>query len=151
LVAADGAPVLLDFGIATALTPDAARALRLTLTGAGPGPLTAAYASPEQVRGGPVTTATDVYGLGLVLHEWLCGQPAHAGETTTELLCQHLLAPVPPLPARHAGWQPLLDAMLAKDAGRRPADGAAVLRQLKQLPCGPGPFPAGAQGPRNPS
>ncbi len=144
LLRADGSLALADLGSAARRGAGASAVANIVLG-------TPRYAAPEQSQGAPADPAADVYGLGLVLHEWLCGQPAHAGQTTTELLCQHLLAPVPPLPARHAGWQPLLDAMLAKEAGRRPADGAAVLRQLKQLPCGPAPFPAGTQGPRNPS
>jgi serine/threonine-protein kinase len=67
LVRADGEPVLLDFGIAKLLT-DAVQADRHT----GLPWLTPAYASPEQRRGEPVSTATDIHGLGLLLHEILC-------------------------------------------------------------------------------
>ena len=71
LVTADGQARLLDFGIAKLLDEDPADAMRLTE--AGSVPLTPRYASPEQITGDPVTTATDVYSLGMVLYELLTG------------------------------------------------------------------------------
>ncbi len=69
LVGGDGEPRLLDFGIARVLDPDPSSAFTLS----GMFAMTPAYASPEQVRLVPLTTASDVYSLGIVLYELLTG------------------------------------------------------------------------------
>ncbi|MEE8526718.1 MAG: serine/threonine-protein kinase, partial [Thermoanaerobaculia bacterium] len=72
LIAADGEPKLLDFGIAKLLEGGVAA---LTLdTAPGHGAMTPRYASPEQIRLEPVTTASDVYSLGVLLYELLTGR-----------------------------------------------------------------------------
>uniref|UniRef100_UPI0032203AEC serine/threonine-protein kinase n=1 Tax=Rudaea sp. TaxID=2136325 RepID=UPI0032203AEC len=76
LVAADGAPKLLDFGIAKVLA--ATDAGTDSATGTGLRLMTPDYAAPEQFRGEAVTTATDVYALGVVLYELLAGVRPHA-------------------------------------------------------------------------
>jgi serine/threonine-protein kinase len=68
---------LLDFGIARLLESEGAQAE--TLTRAGIRPMTPEYAAPEQIRGDAATTATDVYGLGLVLYELLSGRRPERG------------------------------------------------------------------------
>ncbi|MFQ5572464.1 MAG: serine/threonine protein kinase, partial [Rhodothermales bacterium] len=72
LVTEDGTVKLLDFGIAKLLDPEA-QSGATALTEAGLRAMTPEYAAPEQVRGEPVTTATDVYTLGVVLYELLTG------------------------------------------------------------------------------
>lgn len=72
LVTEAGEPRLLDFGIAKLLTEDEAGVAPLTRTGAQA--MTPEYAAPEQLNGGAVSTATDVYALGLILHELLTGR-----------------------------------------------------------------------------
>ena len=72
-VTPDGTPKLLDFGVAKLLSADPEVASTLTVAAR---PFTAEYASPEQVRGLPVSTATDIYSLGAVLYELLTGERA---------------------------------------------------------------------------
>ncbi len=71
LVTADGEPKLLDFGIAKLLQPEPG--LSATVTGVGQRLMTPEYASPEQVCAEPITTASDVYSLGVLLYELLTG------------------------------------------------------------------------------
>src|SRR5687768_7381255 len=71
LVTADGEPKLLDFGVAKVLSDSVDGSA--TMTQVGQRIMTPEYASPEQVRGQRVTTATDVYSLGVVLYELLTG------------------------------------------------------------------------------
>ncbi len=73
LVTGDGVPKLLDFGIAKLLNPEMA-GHTLAPTAPGLQLMTPEYASPEQVRGDTVTTATDVYSMGVLLYEFLTGR-----------------------------------------------------------------------------
>lgn len=98
LVRTDGTIKLLDFGIAALVGPDMA-ATRLTLDGAHP--LTPAYATPEQVLGAPITTATDVYALGVMLYDLLeAPHPVTARARTPAQVVEAIVAqPAPPLSA----------------------------------------------------
>ena len=75
LVTKGGEPKLLDFGIAKIVSPIGDAPTTLTQA------MTPEYASPEQIRGEPVTTNTDVYSLGVVLYQLLTGRSPYPGET----------------------------------------------------------------------
>ena len=95
LVGAQGVVKLLDFGIAKVLEEGG----EATLTGARA--LTPAYAAPEQFLGEPVTAATDVYQLGLVLYELLTGHRAHGEASDSPLVVQRrVLETDPERPSR---------------------------------------------------
>ena len=98
LVTADGTAKLLDFGIAKVLDRDAETDDGLTAAEGG-SPLTAAYASPEQVNSKPVTTATDIFSLGVVLYQLLAGRhPFNHDRPGVEEVRRRVreLEPVPP-------------------------------------------------------
>ena len=109
LVTADGQPKLLDFGIARVLAGDAgtdapgaaAAGVAHPLTRPEFLPMTPAYAAPEQLRGEPATTVTDVYGLGMVLYELLVGRrPFELRGRTMEELRREVLERTPTAPSR---------------------------------------------------
>jgi len=75
LVTGEGVPKLLDFGIAKIFDPAVTSATTVA------SPMTPEYASPEQIRGEPITTATDVYSLGVVLYQLLTGRSPYPTNT----------------------------------------------------------------------
>lgn len=99
LVTSDGSVKLLDFGIAKLLLSEDDSPTRTGLT-----PLTPEYAAPEQFGGGPITTATDVYALGILLYELLLGERPQRGNTQKPSLHVGLvstdLAALPAAPPR---------------------------------------------------
>ncbi len=96
LVSAEGAVKLLDFGVAKTLGDGAAEQTQNA-------PATPAYAAPEQLTGGTVTTATDVYALGLLLFELLTGQrPWQLSRLPLAIGLEKVLRETPPSPSDSA-------------------------------------------------
>ena len=96
LVSRDGIPKLVDFGIAKLIAPGE----RPHATVAQERRLTPEYASPEQVTGRPVTTSSDIYSLGVVLYELLCGRQPYRFPTRTPAEIERVVAEGPaPLPS----------------------------------------------------
>ena len=97
LVSADGVPKLLDFGVAKILDPW--RSGLVEATHSLLNPMTPGYASPEQARGEKLTTASDIYSLGVVLYELLTGLPAQpvSGKSLDEAI-QIITETEPPKP-----------------------------------------------------
>ncbi|MBI5718417.1 MAG: serine/threonine protein kinase [Burkholderiales bacterium] len=102
LVNAEGQVKLLDFGIAKALDPLEDNDGLTTVGGARP--FTPHYASPEQVRGEPVSTATDIYSLGVLLYQMLTGtRPTGRQATTAMEAARSVLEDEPTRPSRLSG------------------------------------------------
>ncbi len=91
LVTKDGIPKLLDFGIAKFLDPTSGAEATLVR------PMTPEYASPEQIRGEPITTASDVYSLGVVLYKLLTGESPHKVNTETPFEYARVICEVDPI------------------------------------------------------
>ena len=119
----EGRAKIADFGIARVQGVD-------TLTDAGTILGTAAYISPEQVRGEPVTAGSDVYAFGVILYRLLAGRLPFEGSSATELARLHRDVEPPPL-SRSGALPALALAALAKEPARRPADGTALVRALE--------------------
>ncbi len=105
VVTADGGVKLLDFGIAKVLDPDGGPDEPRTRTMARL--LTPEYASPEQVLGQPITTASDVYQLGLLLYELLTGRRAHRIEEPTPTAMQEAVCERQPVRPSAVATAPL--------------------------------------------
>lgn len=102
---------------------------RLTLDGLTPG--TPIYMSPEQATGKNIGPPCDIYSLGVIAYEALCGQPPFDGRTLAEVVCMHLTSEPESLRERTSAPQALCELvhrMLDKDPSLRP--GAIEVRQL---------------------
>ncbi|MFO7190425.1 MAG: protein kinase [Pseudomonadota bacterium] len=104
---------ILDFGLAREASSTA------TLTQKGVVIATPLYMSPEQCLGLPHDARGDLYSVGVILYEMLTGQHMYTGENATQLAYQHVHGPIPKLPPRLAGYQPLLERLVAKDPAKR--------------------------------
>src|SRR5690606_5020985 len=92
LINSEGYSVLSDFGIAKLVGADDSR---LTATGGLVG--TPAYMAPEQVHGGEIGPATDIYALGVVTYEMLTGRQPYMADTPLRTVMMHVTEPVPRL------------------------------------------------------
>ncbi|WP_308188923.1 serine/threonine-protein kinase [Streptacidiphilus sp. ASG 303] len=132
MVRDDGRVVVLDLGIAAVLEPDATRLTRTGgLVGSPP------YMAPEQALSATADPRSDLYALGCMLHEMLCGEPPFRAPTALGVLHRH--ADDPPVPLRElrpevpAALEALVLALLAKQPRDRPADAQEVYRLLLPL------------------
>ena len=129
LVTSDGGVKLLDFGIAKLLEDDA-RGTGAALTLDGAAALTPAYAAPEQVTGQPVSTATDIYALGVLLYVLLTGRhPAADHLRSAADLLKAIVETEPPRPSQVAA-PPYADAAAALAAAARRGTSPDRLRRL---------------------
>ena len=117
--------MLTDFGIAHLVDGS-----RLTATGSVMG--TAAFLSPEQALGSPLTPVSDIYSLGLVLIECLTGKRVFPGSGLETAAARLSVDPAVPTDVS-AAWQGLLRDMTAREPGDRPT-AAEVASRLRTLP-----------------
>jgi DNA-binding NarL/FixJ family response regulator len=105
--------VLIDFGLS--------KDLNSTQTSTRTGMLRGSpyFMSPEQAQGLPVDGRSDLYSLGVIIYEMLTGHKPFHGATAMDILQAHVSQSPPALPADLAGFQPLLDRLLAKKPNDR--------------------------------
>jgi class 3 adenylate cyclase len=129
----DGTVKLGDFGLAVALDRS-----RITLEGMMVGTVT--YMPPEQGLGRPVDARSDLYSLGALLYEIVCGHPPFVGDDAVSIISQHINTP-PVAPTWHnrdvpSALEELILKMLAKSPDERPKSAADVQQILAAISSG---------------
>jgi len=135
LVTPEGEPKLLDFGIAKVLSPVSGGADE-PFTMVGGHPMTPEYASPEQVRGDPITTASDVYSLGVLLYELLTGRRPYRLRTRLKEEVRRVICESDPLRPSTA---------ISRGAAEAPTNGAVVPVAAEDIARNRGSRPAALQ------
>ena len=129
LLSSEGEVKVTDFGIARSLHMEHGVTQTGTVIGTGE------YIAPEQASGKPVSPATDVYSLGVVLWELLAGDVPFVGDNFVAVALRHVNEPPPSLRERRPDVSPRLDAAvqraLAKDPARRLPSMAAFAQELR--------------------
>jgi len=118
LIGLDGIPRVTDFGIA--YERGGRNLLSLTSYGVTLG--TPAYMAPEQARGEPVSQATDIYSVGVVLFEMLTGRMPFTAESALTMMVAHIEQPPPPPSSIEAGVPQELDAVVLCALAKAPED-----------------------------
>ncbi|HLZ69627.1 MAG TPA: serine/threonine-protein kinase [Dehalococcoidia bacterium] len=139
LLAANGAPLLDDFGLTHLVEPD----------GAGPGGATLgtpAYMAPEQVQGRPLDGRVDQYALGIIAYQMLTGSVPFSGADPEAVAWMHVRDPLPPPSSRNPALagpieQVLLVALSREPAGRFPSCGSFISALGQALRAAPQPSP----------
>jgi serine/threonine-protein kinase PpkA len=123
----EGVLVLTDFGVAKRTEHASGHTIQGEVLG------TPHYISPEQAQAGEVGPSADLYSLGVIFYEMLTGKRVFTGETILEILSQHIIAPIPRLPAELEDYQPLIDGLLAKRPKDRFEDADALLAEIDRI------------------
>ncbi len=126
---------VMDFGLATLLDPISLK--KLTDTKAEFAVGTPGYISPEQVRGEPMDHRGDLYSVGVILYELLCGKLPFTGSSSMEVMLAHANAEPPSFAEMGAAeWVPpsveaLVRACLAKEPSKRPANARELIERYE--------------------
>lgn len=127
MVSKDGQVKITDFGVSYSTNQ-----AQITQDGMVVG--TAQYISPEQAQGKKATPQSDIYSLGVVAYEGLCGQRPFTGATPVDIAAAHVNDAVPPLPDTvDVQLGQFVMSMLAKDPLDRPKDALVVSRTLSHI------------------
>lgn len=117
--------MLADFGIARLTESQTQMTQHGSLLG------TPTYMSPEQINGETLDSRTDLYSLGIVFFELLCGSPPFKADSAIATGLQHLTRPPPALSAAFSCYQSFMTRVLAKDKTNRPATAEDFLSELE--------------------
>ena len=118
---------LIDFGIAKLMSNDLASSGQ-TRTGAFVG--TPICTAPEQADGGRVDARTDIYALGVLLHQMATGAPPFYDKNPHLLIVLHLTAALPPPSSRFADISPALEAIIMKCLAKKQKDRFASMKEV---------------------
>ena len=127
MLRADGTVALIDFEISKSTMSNNSASISGEVRG------TPYYISPEQARGEKPDERSDIYALGIMLYEMLCGRKPYLGDSPFAILEQHTSADLPVLPEELSLYQPLVDKLLAKQPAQRLANARELMETVERV------------------